>query len=81
MAVRDLLLAGAGFAVLPLHMVRDDLKAGRLRQACSGWIHRKLTLHAVLPTRAPPPRARAFLSALASEIQSLGFDGVARAKG
>jgi DNA-binding transcriptional LysR family regulator len=74
-AVRDLLLAGAGFAVLPLHMVRDDLRAGRLEQACPGWTHRKLTLHAVLPTRRPPPRVRAFLAGLLSEIRTLGFDG------
>jgi DNA-binding transcriptional LysR family regulator len=77
-AVRDLLLAGAGFAVLPVHMVREDLRAGRLRQACPGWIHRRLTLHAVLPTRGPPPRVRAFLSDISTRIEAVGFErGVA----
>jgi DNA-binding transcriptional LysR family regulator len=74
LALRDLLLAGAGLAVLPLHMVGDDLKAGRLRRACPAWTHRRLSLHAVLPTRGPPPRVRAFLTAIAAEVESAGFE-------
>jgi DNA-binding transcriptional LysR family regulator len=74
LVVRDLLLAGAGFGVLPLHMVRDDLESGRLRQVCPGWFHRRLTLHALLPTRQVPPRVRAFLSRLATALEPLGFD-------
>lgn len=73
-AMRDLLLAGAGFALLPLHVVRDDLAAGRLRDACPGWSARKLVLHALLPTRKAPPRVRLFLDRLASAATELGFD-------
>lgn len=34
-ALRDLLLAGAGFGVAPLHSVRDDIRAGRLEHVCT----------------------------------------------
>lgn len=57
-ALRDLLMAGAGFGVLPLHIVREDLAAGRLQHVCPGWSPRKLVLHALLPTRHAPPRVR-----------------------
>jgi DNA-binding transcriptional LysR family regulator len=73
-AVRDLLVAGAGFGILPLHVVREDLAAGRLRHACPGWNARKLTLHALLPARQAPPRVRVFLDRLADAAKSLGFD-------
>ncbi|AKU97957.1 hypothetical protein AKJ09_04621 [Labilithrix luteola] len=71
-ALRDLLLAGAGFGLLPLHVVREELAAGRLRQACPGWSSRKLTLHALLPTRRAPPRVRLFLDRLATAATNLG---------
>lgn len=74
LAVRNLLLAGAGFGVLPRHMVQEDLNSGRLREVCAGWFHRRLWLHALLPTRQTPPRVRAFLTELAGAIQPLGFD-------
>ena len=74
LAVRNLLLAGAGFGVLPAHMVRQDVDEGRLVHVSPTWIHRRLTLHALLPTRQIPPRVRAFLSALTSAIPALGFD-------
>jgi DNA-binding transcriptional LysR family regulator len=73
LAVRNLLLAGAGFGILPLHMVRDDLKSGQLRRACPEWFHRRLTLHALLPTRQTPPRVRAFLTGLGTALIPLGF--------
>ena len=73
-AVRDLLLAGAGFGVLPQHVVREDVRAGRLRQVCEGWFQRKLVLHALLPTRQAPPRVRALLDRLPSAASRLGFE-------
>jgi DNA-binding transcriptional LysR family regulator len=75
-AMRDLLLAGAGFGLLPLHAVREDLAAGRLRHACPGWSSRRLVLHALLPTRNPPPRVRVFLDRLVSSAKNLGFDPI-----
>jgi DNA-binding transcriptional LysR family regulator len=74
LAVRNLVLAGAGFGVLPRHMVWEDLNRGWLREVCAGWFHRRLWLHALLPTRQAPPRVRAFLTELAGAIQPLGFD-------
>ena len=73
-ALRDLLLAGAGFGLLPLHVVSADLAAARLRHVCPGWISRKLRLHALLPTRHAPPRVRLFLERLTAAAKSLGFD-------
>jgi DNA-binding transcriptional LysR family regulator len=73
-ALRDLLLAGAGFGIAPLHSVRDDIRAGRLHQVCPGWFHRKLVLHALLPTRQNPPRVRLFLDQLPAAAGRLGFD-------
>lgn len=73
-AMRDLLLAGAGFGLLPAHTVRDDVKAGRLQHICPGWYHRRLSLHALLPTKHSPPRVRLFLAALAGAARPLGFE-------
>lgn len=72
-AMRDLLLAGAGVGLVPAHTVRDDLRAGRLLHICPGWYHRRLVLHALLPTKHSPPRVRLFLSALAGTARPLGF--------
>jgi DNA-binding transcriptional LysR family regulator len=73
-ALRDLLLSGAGFGIAPLHSVRDDIRAGRLQHVCPGWTHRKLYLHALLPTRHSPPRVRLFLAQLPAAAGRLGFD-------
>jgi DNA-binding transcriptional LysR family regulator len=73
-ALRDLLVAGAGFGVLPLHVVREDLATGRLCHACPGWSARTLTLHALMATRQAPPRVRLFLDQLAVAAKNLGFD-------
>jgi DNA-binding transcriptional LysR family regulator len=73
-ALRDLLVAGAGFGIAPLHSVRDDISAGRLEHVCPGWTHRKLFLYALLPTRQSPPRVRLFLAQLPAAASQLGFD-------
>jgi DNA-binding transcriptional LysR family regulator len=72
-AMRDLLIAGAGFGLLPFHVVRADLAAGRLHHVCPAWTSRTLTLHALLPTRRMPPRVRLFLDSLSSAAKGLGF--------
>jgi DNA-binding transcriptional LysR family regulator len=72
-AVRSLLLKGVGYGVLPLHMVHDDVRAGRLVRVCPDWCRRQLTFHALLPTRNTPPRVRAFLAALVDALRPLGF--------
>jgi len=72
-AVRSLVLADVGLAVLPLHMVVADLAAGRLKRVCGGWFRRKISLQALLPTRHLPPRARLFLSAASTVSRDVGF--------
>jgi len=73
-ALRDLIVAGAGFGLLPLHVVRDDLAASRLCHVCPGWITKKLSLHTLLPTRQSPPRVRLFLDRLVGAAKGLGFE-------
>jgi DNA-binding transcriptional LysR family regulator len=73
-ALRDLLVAGAGFGLLPFHVVRDDLAAGRLCHVCPGWVTKKLVLHALFPARQIPPRVRLFLDRLVEGAQGLGFE-------
>jgi len=74
LAQRHLLLAGAGFGVMPRHMVADDLKSGRLEEVCPGWFHHRLWLHALLPTRQTPPRVSLFLKALEGAVKPGGFE-------
>ena len=74
LALRDMLLAGAGFGVIPLHMVRDDLRVGRLQRACPRFIHRRIVLQAAMPTRKAPARVRAFLAGLSAHVSELGFE-------
>jgi DNA-binding transcriptional LysR family regulator len=74
LGLRSLLLAGAGFGVLPSHMVRQDIDEGRLVHVCAGWHHRRVTLQALLPTRHTPPRVRAFLGVLVAAVRPLGFE-------
>lgn len=73
-SVRDLVLAGAGLAFLPAHLVRDDLKEGRLVHLCRRWFHQRLKLHALTPTKKTPRRVQLFLSALRDAAGSLGFE-------
>jgi DNA-binding transcriptional LysR family regulator len=63
-AIRRLLLGGVGYGVTPSRMATRDLDAGRLVNVCPGWYHRRVTLHALLPTRHSPPRVRVLLQAL-----------------
>jgi DNA-binding transcriptional LysR family regulator len=72
-AVRQLIVQGAGYGVLPLHMVQEDLRAGRLLRVCPEWCRRQLSFHALLPSRSMPPRTRAFLAALQEGLSPLGF--------
>ena len=65
--------AGIGFGLIPAHVVRRDVKEGRLRHVCPGWFHRRLSLHALLPTRQAPPRVRAFLTAIKTAAKPFGF--------
>jgi len=71
--VLSLLLNGAGVGVLPEHMLREHLQAGRLVRLCPGWIWKQISLYALMPSRAAPGSAlKAFLAMLLAEV---GRDG------
>ena len=55
-AIRVLVTAGAGFAVLPRHMVASDLRERRMLQILPKWIRRKIRIDLLLPSRNNPPR-------------------------
>lgn len=65
-AVRALVLAGAGYSVLPDFAVAEDLAAGRLRHVLPGWALPEGGIHALLPpARFRPAKVRLFLELLA----------------
>ena len=68
--VLSLLLGGAGVGVLPEHALREHLHAGRLVRLCPGWIWKRVTLYALMPSRAAPGSAlKAFLAMLVAEVE------------
>ncbi len=71
-AVHQAALLGAGYAVLPLWFVSDDLKRGSLIDVLPEWRAPRLTVNvAYLPSRHQPLRLRAFLDHLFSEVVAI----------
>ena len=69
-AVLAALLAGAGFAILPDFMVKQDLAAGRLIHALPQWLLPDGGIHAVFPSaRFRAPRVEVFIELLSSMIK------------
>jgi DNA-binding transcriptional LysR family regulator len=69
-AVLSALLAGAGFAILPDFMVKQDLAAGRLIHALPEWLLPDGGIHAVFPSaRFRAPRVEVFIELLSSMIK------------
>ncbi len=63
--VRALLLGGAGFGVLPEHLINDDLRRGALVRLCSPWVWKNVSLFAELPSASRKPRrVQLFLDAV-----------------
>ena len=71
--MRAFLYEGIGYGILPAHMTRADIEAGRLVHICPKWYGRRIAFHALMPTRKPPPRVRVFLSALEIALVPFGF--------
>jgi DNA-binding transcriptional LysR family regulator len=69
-AVLAALLAGAGFAILPDFMVKQDLAAGRLVHALPQWLLPDGGIHAVFPSaRFRAPKVAVFIELLSSMIK------------
>lgn len=63
-AVRGLVLAGVGIAVLPDYLVEDDLRAGRLVALLASLRLPEGGIHAVYPGPRAPAKVRAFIDHL-----------------
>jgi DNA-binding transcriptional LysR family regulator len=66
-AVRGLVLACAGIAVLPDYMVEDDIRAGRLVALLAQYRLPEGGVHAVYPGRKAPAKVRAFIDLLQAD--------------
>ena len=81
-AVRTAVLAGLGYAVLPLAAIGDDLVAGRLRRLATGRPALARTLTALRRRSPPAPALDAFWSHLvALAMGAAGGEGPERASG
>ncbi|TBR39856.1 MULTISPECIES: LysR family transcriptional regulator [Dyella] len=67
-AVRALVLASAGAAILPDYLVEDDVRAGRLKVLLPTYRLPEGGIHAVYPGQRPPAKVRAFIDHLAASI-------------
>lgn len=71
--LRDAAVAGAGIAMHAMWHVADDLRAGTLVRVLPGHAPPETGIHAVMPDRSfVPPRTRAFVAFLQSELARLG---------
>jgi DNA-binding transcriptional LysR family regulator len=62
LAAERLMMAGLGYAILPLWLVSEGLAPGRVVRICPAWSPPAVTLSAVLPqARHRPARVRAFV--------------------
>jgi DNA-binding transcriptional LysR family regulator len=72
-ALLDAVLAGTGLAVLPVWLVKEALEDGRLVRVLAEFERPRTPVHAVLPTRGPPPhKVHAFIEFLAARFRDRG---------
>lgn len=69
-AVRAMVLAGAGVAVLPDYLVEEDLRAGRLQRLLASYRLPEGGIHAVYPGRQPPAKVRRFIDHLRERLEA-----------
>jgi DNA-binding transcriptional LysR family regulator len=69
-AARALVLSGAGLTVLPEHLVREDLEAGRLVALLGRHRLPEGGIYAVYPGRRPPAKVRAFIDHLRARLEA-----------
>lgn len=74
-ALCKLALAGQGIALLPLYVVYDEIKAGRLRTVLRKEINFSRTIRAFYPRAAHVPlNVRNFLTFIATQLAQVGDD-------
>jgi DNA-binding transcriptional LysR family regulator len=68
--VRRLALAGNGIALLPIHMCREDVRAGRLVRVLPEWVGKTDPVHLIyVSQKFVPAKVRAFVDYAANSIQ------------
>ena len=67
-AVRAMVLAGAGVAVLPDYLAEEDVRAGRLVALLAQYRLPEGGIHAVYPGRQPPAKVRSFIEYLRGRL-------------
>jgi DNA-binding transcriptional LysR family regulator len=73
-ALLDAVLAGTGLAVLPVWLVKDALDEGRLVRVLAEFERPRTPVHAVLPTRGPPPhKVHAFIEFISARFRERGI--------
>ncbi len=74
-AICKLVLAGRGIALLPLYVVYDEIKAGRLRAVLHKQVNFTRTIRAFYPRAAHIPlNVRNFLAFMATQLPKVGDD-------
>jgi DNA-binding transcriptional LysR family regulator len=73
-ALVDAVVAGAGVAVLPAWLVREDLESGILQRVLMEYEAPRIPVYAVFPTRGPPPnKVRVFVEFLGERYRARGI--------
>ena len=66
--IRRLAVGGAGIALLPASLCREELEAGTLVRVLKSWTAAPLPIYALTATRMMPARTRTFLDFLKSQL-------------
>jgi DNA-binding transcriptional LysR family regulator len=73
-ALMDAVLTGAGLAVLPTWLIKQQLESGRLQRVLTEFEAPRTPVYAVFPRRGPPPdKVRAFVDFLAERYRQEGI--------
>jgi DNA-binding transcriptional LysR family regulator len=73
-ALMDAVLAGAGLAVLPTWLIKEQLDGGRLHRVLTEFEAPRTPVYAVFPRPGPPPnKVRAFVEFLAERYRQEGI--------
>jgi len=67
-AVRAMVLAGAGVAVLPDYLAEEDIRSGRLVVLLAQYRLPEGGIHAVYPGKQPPAKVRSFIDHLRGQL-------------